>query len=223
MLLALDTSTSQIGLALYDGERLLAERLWVSRVRHTVELAPAVEQILQQSGTALSALTALGVALGPGSFTSLRVGLAFAKGLAFSLSLPLIGIPTLEILAAPLSLSSDSALACLLAAGRGRLAVGWYTASASGWQACAENLRVTSAEALSAEITRPTFLTGELTGAERQILSKNEKITLASPAGAVRRPGILAELAWRRWQAGESDPLAALAPIYLQVGPPIPA
>ena len=111
MLLALDTSTSQLGLALYDGERLLAERLWVSKVRHTVELAPAVEQILQQSGLALSALTALGVALGPGSFTSLRVGLAFAKGLAFSLTLPLIGISTLAILAAPLTPTKDSALA----------------------------------------------------------------------------------------------------------------
>lgn len=223
MLLALDTSTSQIGLALYDGERLLAERLWVSQVRHTVELAPAVEQILQQSGTALSALTALGVALGPGSFTSLRVGLAFAKGLALSLSLPLIGIPTLEILAAPLSLTNGPALACLLAAGRGRLAVSWYNASANGWQASAASPLVTSVEALNAEINSPTFLTGELTSAERQILSKNEKITLASPACAVRRPGILAELAWRRWQAGASDPLAALAPIYLQVGPPIPA
>ncbi|NCP87283.1 MAG: tRNA (adenosine(37)-N6)-threonylcarbamoyltransferase complex dimerization subunit type 1 TsaB [Anaerolineae bacterium CG_4_9_14_3_um_filter_57_17] len=222
MLLALDTSTSQLGLALYDGERLLAERLWVSKVRHTVELAPAVEQILQQSGLALSALTALGVALGPGSFTSLRVGLAFAKGLAFSLTLPLIGISTLAILAAPLTPTKDSALACLLSAGRGRLAVGWYEASAGGWQASAANPLVTTAEALAAEITSPTFLTGELTGAERQILTKNEKISLASPAAAARRPGMLAELAWRRWQAGESDPLAALAPIYLHVGPAIP-
>ncbi|GAB4400225.1 MAG: tRNA (adenosine(37)-N6)-threonylcarbamoyltransferase complex dimerization subunit type 1 TsaB [Anaerolineales bacterium] len=222
MLLALDTSTSQTGLALYDGERLLAERLWVSKVRQTVEIAPAVEQIFQQSGAAVSDLRALSVALGPGSFTSLRVGLAFAKGLALSLSLPLIGIPTFDILAAAVTPTKDSALACLLAAGRGRLAVGWYEASENGWQASAAHPLVTTAETLAAEITSPTFLTGELTSAERQILSKNEKIRLASPALAARRPGILAELAWRRWQAGESDPLAALAPIYLHVGPVIP-
>lgn len=222
MLLALDTSTTQIGLALYDGQRLLAERLWFSSLRHTVELAPAVEQLLQQSGSAISSLSALGVALGPGSFTSLRVGLAFAKGLAFSLNLPLIGIPTLEILAAPLAPNKNFALACLLAAGRGRLAVGWYSASAAGWQASAESPLVTSAEALAAEITSPAFLTGELTARERQILSANPKISLASPAAAARRPGMLAELAWRRWQAGATDSLAALAPIYLQVGPDLP-
>ncbi|MFO7584161.1 MAG: tRNA (adenosine(37)-N6)-threonylcarbamoyltransferase complex dimerization subunit type 1 TsaB, partial [Anaerolineales bacterium] len=75
MLLALDTSTPQIGIALYDGARVLAEHLWVSKARHTVELAPAVAQMLQQTGTDISQVAAVGVAIGPGSFTSLRVGL----------------------------------------------------------------------------------------------------------------------------------------------------
>jgi tRNA threonylcarbamoyladenosine biosynthesis protein TsaB len=220
MILALDTSTPQIGLALYDGARVVAEHLWVSKARHTVELAPAVAQMLAQTGTDISQVAAVGVAIGPGSFTSLRVGLAFGKGLAMSRSLPLVGIPTLDILAAQVAVSRLP-LACVLAAGRGRLALGWYQAQNNSWQA-AGSASVTTAETIADEVTSATLLTGELTAAERQLLSKNENITLASPASATRRPGILAELAFRRWQAGQTDPAASLAPIYLHIGDPIP-
>lgn len=220
MIISVDTSTPQIGVALYDGARVLAEHLWVSKARHTVELAPMVEKMLQQTGVPLSQVAAVGVALGPGSFTSLRVGLAFAKGLAMSRGLPLVGIPSLDILAAPVALA-NLPLACVLSAGRGRLALGWYRASENGWQAEGSQI-VTTAETVAAEVASPTLLTGELTAAERRVLSKNEQLQLTSPALATRRPGILAELAWRRWQAGESDPLAALAPIYLHIGEAIP-
>jgi tRNA threonylcarbamoyladenosine biosynthesis protein TsaB len=221
MLLAVDTSTPQIGLALYDGARLLAEHLWVSKARHTVELAPMAEKMLKQTGQSISQVTGLGVALGPGSFTSLRVGLAFAKGLAMSRGLPLVGIPTLDVLAAQVALDASRRLACALAAGRGRLALGWYHAHENGWQA-EGGANVTTAETVCAEVASPVILTGELTAAERQVLSKNEKIALASPAVSARRPGILAELAWRRLEAGQRDSLASLAPIYLHIGDPIP-
>lgn len=221
MLLALDTSTPQIGIALYDGARVLAEHLWVSKARHTVELAPAVAQMLQQTGTDISKVAAIGVAIGPGSFTSLRVGLAFGKGLAMSRSLPLVGIPSLDIFVAQVAVDSSRPLACVLAAGRGRLALGWFNASENGWQASGSAV-VTTAEAVATEVASPTLLTGELTAAERQVLSKNENISLTSPASATRRPGILAELAFRRWELGQTDPAASLAPIYLHIGDPIP-
>jgi tRNA threonylcarbamoyladenosine biosynthesis protein TsaB len=230
MLLALDTSTPQIGIALYDGARVVAEHLWVSKTRHTIELAPAVAQMLAQTGTDISQVAAVGVAIGPGSFTSLRVGLAFGKGLAMSRSLPLVGIPTLDILAAQVSVDASRPLACVLAAGRGRLALGWYyypaalergKAQNNGWQATG-SASVTTAETVAAEVASPTLLTGELTAAERQLLSQNENILLTSPASATRRPGILAELAFRHWQAGQTDPAASLAPIYLHIGDPIP-
>jgi len=219
MILAVDTSTSQIGVALYDGARILAEHLWVSQARHTVELAPAVEKMLQQTGLAVAQVTALGVALGPGSFTSLRVGLSFVKGLAMSRNLPLIGIPTLEVVAAPVALDKRP-LACLLPAGRGRLALAWFHAHHNGWQA-AGSPRVTNAEELSASIERDTLIAGDLTVSERSLLQKNPQITLLSPACSTRRPGILAELAWNRLQAGQVDDLHSLAPLYLHIGEPI--
>ena len=106
MLLALDTSTRTVGVALYDGVQVLSELVWNSKDYHTVELAPAVAETLSKSGVAIEDLQALVVATGPGSFTGLRIGLALAKGIALVRHLPLIGIPTLDVLAAPLNASN---------------------------------------------------------------------------------------------------------------------
>lgn len=219
MILAVDTSTPQIGVALYDGARVLAEHLWVSQARHTVELAPMVENMLRQTGLSVSDLTGLGVAVGPGSFTSLRVGLSFVKGLAMGRGLPLIGIPTLEVVAAPVALDSRP-LACLLPAGRGRLAVAWFHAQETGWQA-AGSPRVSTAEELSASIEQESVIAGDLTATERSTLQNNPLIRLIPPAFSTRRPGVLAELAWSRLYAGQVDDLHSLAPLYLHIGEPI--
>ena len=72
-----------------------------------------------------------------------------------------------------------------------------------------------TAEALSESIAESTLVCGEMSAVERQVLEKNRFVTLPSPAWCVRRPGLLAELAYARWQAGESDNVAALAPVYL--------
>ena len=82
MLLAVDTSTQTIGVALYDGVKILSEMVWISDQYHTVELAPTVESLMERSGVSLGVLKVVAVALGPGSFTGLRIGLAFAKGYA---------------------------------------------------------------------------------------------------------------------------------------------
>jgi tRNA threonylcarbamoyladenosine biosynthesis protein TsaB len=221
VLLAIDTSTRVMSLALYDGSRLLCEASWSCGDHHTVELAPAIAEALQRCGMSASALQALGVAIGPGSFTGLRIGLALAKGLALAQHIPLIGIPTLEVLAAAQPVQ-DIPLAVVLQAGRGRLAVGWYRAEAGAWQPQGD-LEVLDAFTLAERIQQPTRVCGELTQEERQILGRKRKLVrLASPAQSLRRAGFLAELAWRRWQAGQVDDPVSLAPIYLHIGEPIP-
>lgn len=221
MLLAVDTSTAQVGLALYDGSQVIGEYAWRSSQRHTVELAPAIFELMGRCSLKMEDIHALGVALGPGSFTSLRVGLSLVKGLALSRQLPLIGIPTLDILAAAQA-SSKLPLAVAIQAGRGRFAVGWYKRSRNGWRAKGP-ARVLTLEALINEVNSPIRLCGELTAKERQMLAGKPEIQLASPAQSVRRPAILAELAWARWQAGDVDDEATLAPIYLHVAEPVPA
>ncbi|MBN1452042.1 MAG: tRNA (adenosine(37)-N6)-threonylcarbamoyltransferase complex dimerization subunit type 1 TsaB [Anaerolineales bacterium] len=222
MLLAVDTSTKQMGLALYDGAQVIGELLWHSRHYHTVELAPAVADLLSRSGLKIDTIQALGVALGPGSFTSLRVGLAFVKGLALARRSPIIGVHTLDVVAAAQAVR-DLPLAAVLQAGRGRLALAWYVADGNCWSskgpAC-----VTTADKLAESINKPTIVCGELTADERQRLArKRVNVLLASPAACVRRPAVLAELAWARWQDGVQDDAASLAPIYLHVADPIPS
>jgi tRNA threonylcarbamoyladenosine biosynthesis protein TsaB len=221
MLLAIDTSTAQLGLALYNGATVLAELTWTSRARHTVELAPALSGLLARVGHPVADLTSIGVAIGPGSFTSLRVGLAFAKGLALARKLPLIGVATLDAVAAAIPVQ-PLPLVALIQAGRGRVAAGWYESRENAWQASGPARSVTVDE-LADSIHRPTLVVGELSAEERQRLArKRVTVHLASPAQSVRRPALVAELAWDKFQAGRVDELAALAPIYLHVegGPP---
>jgi tRNA threonylcarbamoyladenosine biosynthesis protein TsaB len=215
MLLAVDTSTAQVGLAIYDGSQVISEYAWRSSQRHTVELAPAVSELLVRCGLTIENIRGLGVALGPGSFTSLRVGLSLVKGIALARGLPLVGIPTLDILAAAQP-ASKLPLVALIQAGRGRLAVGWYKNSRKGWQAQGP-ARVMTFEKLMEEVQKPALVCGELTAEEYRELKEKTDVHLASPAQSVRRPAILAELAWEHTLAGKLADAATLSPIYLHV------
>lgn len=222
MLLAIDTSTRLAGVALYDGVQVIGEVIWRSVDHHTVELAPVIAQMLQRVGIKVADLTAVGVALGPGSFTGLRIGLAIAKGLAIGGHLSLCGIPTLDILAAAQPMR-DLPLVAVLKAGRGRLAVGHYNVIADGWSQVG-NLQIKTVVELGQSIRSPTLVCGELTEEERAILARKRKnVLLATPAQSLRRPSFLAELAWKRWQIGQVDDPVTLAPIYLHIGESIPA
>ena len=221
MLLAVDTSTAQVGLALFDGAQIAAEMMWHSHQHHTVELAPALVELLARTGIKMTDVQALGVAIGPGSFTSLRVGLSFVKGLSLARRLPVIGIRTLDVIAAAQPISKLP-LATVLQAGRGRLALGWYQSSDVEWKSDGE-VKVTNVDELADMIEHPTIVAGELNAEERQRLARKKvNVQLAAPSACVRRPAILAELAFTRWQAGQVDEVASLAPIYLHVGEGIP-
>lgn len=221
MLLAIDTSTQWIGLALFDDEQVIGETIWQTHNHHSVELSPAVESLFKRSAINASSLKVLAVATGPGSFTSLRIGLAFVKGLALAMNLPVIGIPTLDIAAAAVPVQ-DIPLCVVLQAGRGRLAVGNYLANGSTWCSQGEPEVMTPHE-LEQSIKKPTLICGELSADERKTLARRWKnVQLAEPAVCVRRPAYLAQLAWKRWQTMDVDDVVSLAPVYLHVKDPIP-
>ncbi len=236
MLLAIDTSTAQVGLALGDAHQLAGEMIWHSHQHQTTELAPALAELLRHAGATMDQIDALAVAIGPGSFTALRVGLALAKGLAIARNLPIIGVPTLDVLAAGQP-PVPSPLAAVLQAGRGRIVVGWYrpasghsgdrlirTNGAEGaWEPQGEP-ELTTVDALARSIDRRTLVAGELSPDERQRLARKKvNVVLAPPHMCVRRPSLLAEIGRLRQQVGHLDHAGTLAPIYLQAGEPIPA
>ncbi len=217
MLLAIDSATRSIGLGLHDGSQVVAEVTWVSRGHHTQELAPEIGLLLRRVGVTAGALTAVAVAQGPGSFNGLRIGMAVAKGLALANRLPLVGVPTLDIVALAQPVREGQLLA-LLEAGRGRWAGLWYKSGRDGWTPVGE-ARVLTWEQVLEQVEAPTYVCGELGARERESLAENARVTVAPPSQCVRRPAFLAELAWARLRGSASADPAGLTPIYLKTGP----
>lgn len=220
MLLAVDTSTTQVGLALYNENEVVAEMMWSSKQHHTTQLASALSDLMKRCEVTMDKVEALGVAMGPGSFTSLRVGVSLVKGIAFARNIPVIGISTLDVIASAQPLDKKP-LISVLQAGRARLAFGVYKNNKKRWQAEGE-VRSGSVDELLSQIEESTIIAGELKSEQRKKISKHKKALLASPANCVKRPAMLAELAWTRFQKNQVDDVATLAPIYLHVaGTPI--
>jgi tRNA threonylcarbamoyl adenosine modification protein YeaZ len=99
LLLAIDTSTSAITVAVHDGTSVLAESSTVDARRHGEHLAPGIVRVLSQAGRSASDVTAVVAGLGPGPFTGLRVGLVTARTLGFVLGIPVHGVCSLDVLA----------------------------------------------------------------------------------------------------------------------------
>lgn len=100
MLLAFDTATPSVAVALYDGDAVVTESATVDAMRHGELLAPAISSALSTAGIVRQDLTAIAVGVGPGPFTGLRVGLVTARTLAAVLDIPVYGVCTLDVLAA---------------------------------------------------------------------------------------------------------------------------
>jgi len=214
MLVAIDTSTQWIGIALYDGTRVLAEHSWRSKNYHTIELIPAIADMLAKCQVRPNQLTGIGVALGPGSFTGLRIGLSAAKGLALGQNLPTAGVPSLDVLAASQP-GLRRPMIALLEVGRGRYAWARYRYKNPNWGQISE-IRVDDIKDIAATITSPVYVVGDMGAEERQIMGRKWKTSQLAPASqCVRRPSVLAELAWNKLQVGHADDIVSLSPIYV--------
>lgn len=215
MILAIDTSTQWMGIALFDGNLIVYEKTWKTNRRHTVELVPAIESALHDSDTEINALQAVGAAVGPGSFTSLRIGLAAAKGLCLALHIPIIGVQSLDITAQGIPLQ-EIEMICVLRAGRERLAAMKYINKSGSWQSIGE-LSVLTAHELEKSITSHTLICGEMNSEEKRILSRRwRNVEIVQPPLNVRRPSILADIAYKRFLINDFDDTASIAPIYLR-------
>lgn len=217
--LAIDTATDDASVAVCDASSLLAERRWTSVRRQTVGLAPNVRDALAFAGVALSDLVAIAVAIGPGSYTGLRVGLAFAKGLSLVDGTLIIGVPTLDGLARSLTrphTDRDDVLIAVLRAGRGRLIGMHYAADAmpaGDRRREIEGLSALPLERIAAAAPPGAWFAGELDHTERDWLTARG-FHAVDPEHGRRRAQWLAEHAREHLEAGDLGDAAALAPIY---------
>jgi tRNA threonylcarbamoyladenosine biosynthesis protein TsaB len=221
LLLAVDTSTTRAGIALYgagagggtDGE-VLAESVWEAGRDHGRHLMPAIQETMRRLGRTPADLVAVAAARGPGSFTGLRVGLAVARGLAVALEIPAYGIGSLEVLAAGVPPLGWPLLA-VLAAGRARYATARFQPAGRGYVQDGDVMGVTL-ETLLRLVGERCAIVGDLDAEGRSRLAAlGEHIWVAPPALSVRRPAVLAELAWQKLSRGVPPGAEDGEPIYL--------
>lgn len=212
-ILAIDTSSAQGGIAWYDGQRL-SSRSWPANRSHTTTLLVEIHHLLDADGLAPLDIAAIAVAIGPGAFTGLRVGIGVAKGFHLATGAPLLGISTLEAAALPFA-SCGRPIVAAVAAGRGRLVWAHVRAKGAGIFETRPPRNGTILElADELALSGSVIVTGEL--------DTDQIETLSGIAGAIvppatlrsRNPASLAELGWRRWLADQPDDATALEPIY---------
>lgn len=210
MLLAIDTATAILSIALATETQLIAETSWKTHNQHSVELAPAIERLLHQANKSPHDLSVIAVAQGPGSFTGVRIGLGLAKGMAQALHIPLVPVQTLDIIAAATP-PSPHLLIAVIQAGRSRIITAPYQYETSRWVQ-AGDLNLTTWDTLIPELAPTTICNGELDPHGLELLQQHAIGTM--PLGLrIRRAGFLAQLAFTR--PVETNP-ALVMPIYMK-------
>ena len=160
--LAVDTSTLAGGVALVDGERLVAEYLLDVSVTHSERLLAAIDAVISDARWSPRDLQGLAVSVGPGSFTGLRVGISTVKGLALALGIPVAAVPSLDALAAAVPWASLP-VCPVLRARRQEVYAAFYRWNGEGFGRLSEYLAL-APEELAGRLTEPTLLVGD--GAE---------------------------------------------------------
>jgi tRNA threonylcarbamoyl adenosine modification protein YeaZ len=218
MELAIDTSTDFCSIGLSREGEMIAELTWRSGQNHTVELVPNIGRLLNQIKSSPQSLRAVFVAKGPGSFNGLRVGMSTAKGLAYALDIPLVGISTLEVEAYPFA-STKLPICPIHSAGRGEIAAAVYQLKDS-WR-CLTPEHITTADAICRQTTRKTIFCGEIPPSVIEELQERlvRYAIIPDAAARLRHAGNLAILGWQRLDRGQPDDAASLQPIYLRQPP----
>ena len=240
MELSIDTASEMASIGLTAEGALVAESTWRCRRNHTVELLPAIDQLLARAGVTKGDLRAVFVCSGPGMYTGLRVGISTAKGLARALQLPMVGVGRLELDAYPHAAFPGQIIA-VHKAGRGELAWACYAGASaplppgspfleglggSGdrtgrpWREI-EPPQLATSEELASRLKERCLLVGEIDESLAAVLRQEAKgrAVIASPAASVRRAASLGELGFARLVAGQTDNVALLRPVYLR--PPV--
>jgi tRNA threonylcarbamoyladenosine biosynthesis protein TsaB len=219
--LGIDTGGPRADLALIVGGRVLAEASH-SVASHGAELPEAVAGLLGRAGLAAADLKAIAIGIGPGSFTGLRVGLSYAKGLKLATGCALLGIPSLDTLAltalAEISATAAPRLICpVLDARKGEVYAALYQTSGDGLEKLSDDLVVTL-ENLAPHLGTDVLLVGDAKAEEacRWVVRAGGQATCLDITGLRLRGRVVAALGAARLVAGEADNAFVLEPLYVR-------
>jgi tRNA threonylcarbamoyladenosine biosynthesis protein TsaB len=125
-ILSIDTSNYTLGVALLEEEQVLGEYITNLKKNHSIRIMPAIQTLMKDCGKVPADLTKIVVAKGPGSYTGVRIGVTIAKTLAWTLNIPLVGISSLESVAAGPGRYFSGYISPLFDARRGQVYTGLY-------------------------------------------------------------------------------------------------
>ncbi|MDP1809074.1 MAG: tRNA (adenosine(37)-N6)-threonylcarbamoyltransferase complex dimerization subunit type 1 TsaB [Actinomycetota bacterium] len=217
MILAFDTATDRLTVALGTADTIIAEINEDAPRAHLSRLLPAIDTLVKTAKIKLSDIDQIAVGIGPGSFTGLRIGLATAQGLAHGLDRPLIGVATLDTIAAALAGQGDTDIYPVLDAKRREVYTAGYDRDGNRLteylvfdpKALAENL---------AALHKPILMAGDGLTAYSSIFTDKpgSGVTLADPSLWPPRASVLIRLAEDKIYKGEVGPYFKVLPIYIR-------
>lgn len=211
--LAIETATGTAGAAVIVGGEVQAEETRTAR-DHAELLSSLVETALARAGVRVRDVDAVAVSCGPGSFTGLRIGLSFAKGLALATGAALIGVPTLEALAASSGIDSGWVVP-ILDARRGEVYSAKFVARGPGRLEAVSAPEVVPIATFLGRLERPAAFVGE--GVQvygRQIEAHMSPGSTLHPQVAPRA-SVVARIGLRLLECGEAARPAMLEPAYV--------
>ena len=227
-LLGVDTATSLASVALLEDGRLLAEATYpprrqsgftgTAKSNHSETVLPLIQSVLDGAAIGLADLDAIAIAIGPGSFTGLRIGLALVKGLAYDRQLPVVGVSSLEARAASFK-NSSGPICALLDARKQEVYAALFHAGDGKLQRCAADQAIAVPQLASVIGAGSATITFVGNGAQRYSQELRQmfdgraqfidELRCSSAAAAV------AELAQSRCGDASGNDLGALQPLYL--------
>ena len=231
--LALETTTDISSIALADESGLIAEYNFAHRMDLSRRLMPNVMALLADSGMEMKDVQAIGVSIGPGSFTGLRIGVVTAKTLAQTLNVPIAGIVTLDLLAHQLDFLPGAIICPLIKVRKGEVYFAFYRANPGGMERLSdyssgpirEVIRWLTSPNPKSEIQNPksqVFFLGDALSAGFPTLSDalGKRAVPAPDWLSYPKASILARLALEKIASGEADDPISLLPFYIRKSAP---
>ncbi|MCS1352125.1 tRNA (adenosine(37)-N6)-threonylcarbamoyltransferase complex dimerization subunit type 1 TsaB [Mechercharimyces sp. CAU 1602] len=218
-MLALDTSTLVLGVAVVEEGHVLGEVTTNLKKNHSVRLMPTINHLLTDLGLSINDIDVIAVAQGPGSYTGVRIGVTTAKTMAWSLKLPLIGVSSLETLASNGNRFTGK-IVPMFDARRRRIYTGLYQwTDGSGKKDAPEGVRPLDEWLLYLKDKGPLLFLGDDVASFRPMIIEavGEDAFFGYADENIPRASRLAQIAWEKWKKGESVDAHSFVPEYLQL------
>ena len=214
-ILAVDTATNSLSVAISDDDCLISEQTFARNESHSKHIQRTIIDVVKNTGLDISDIDGFAVSRGPGSFTGLRIGVSAVKGLAYGIDRPVVSLSSLDALVHPLFGSSLS-VCPMIDARRGEVYYSLYSFEAGGMSEKTEE-RVDKPESIPVGGS-PVVFVGTGVMAYKTVLEKTfrEKAVFAPFELNRIRAGTLACMALERFENGDTDDLCGFKPHYIR-------